>query len=153
MHSVRSSRSSASSTRSCSARPEIYTYYFERQGVIQNALYDEIGAIKLLAEATELLAARYEPLRARRTELLGILRAQACALLSCGLSVDVRLLSRSSLGALTLLDALESGVAADGSRGVRWLAAEAVRTISAARSTRAVRSPPSCRSSRRSHSA
>ena len=122
---------------------QIYTYYFQRQGVIQDALYQEIGALKLLAEATELLASRYEAIAERRQELVEILHSQAKALLARGLSAEVRLQSRSSLEMLTLLDALEDGckTSRDGgtisaSEDVRRLCVEAVHGASTARSTR-----------------
>ena len=123
---------------------QIYTYYFQRQGVIQDALYQEIGALKLLAEATELLAGRYGAIAERREELVEVLHSQAKALLARGLSAEVRLQSRSSLEMLTLLDALEEGCktsrdtggTTSASEDVRRLCVEAVHGASTARSTR-----------------
>jgi hypothetical protein len=40
---------------------QIYEYYFNRQGVIQDALYQEISALSLLAEVTDFLADRCAP--------------------------------------------------------------------------------------------
>lgn len=37
---------------------QIYEYYFNRQGVIQDALYQEISALSLLSEVTDFLADR-----------------------------------------------------------------------------------------------
>ena len=42
---------------------QIYEYYFNRQGVIQDALYQEISALGLLSEVTDFLAARCAPTR------------------------------------------------------------------------------------------
>ena len=46
---------------------QIYEYYFNRQGVIQDALYQEISALSLLSEVTDFLADRCAsaPLSAR----------------------------------------------------------------------------------------
>ena len=46
---------------------QIYEYYFNRQGVIQDALYQEISALGLLSEVTDFLAARcvHPPVRVR----------------------------------------------------------------------------------------
>ena len=116
---------------------QIYGYYFDRQGIIQDALYEEVGALKLLSEITELLSDKHVPIAARRAELVSVLHAQASALLERGLSTDARMLSRSSKGCLMLLEALESGTeGADGGREVCRLARGAVQTISAARSKR-----------------
>ena len=126
---------------------QIYSYYFARQGVIQDCLYQELAALKTLSEAIELLAERYVPIAQRRTELLEILLTQARALLACGFTPEVRLLSRSSAELLTLLDVLEEGCsgasgsrarsgARSGSHDVRRLCTNAVESIWSARSTR-----------------
>ena len=147
-------------------RGQIYTYYFDRQGVIQDALYEEIGALKLLSEATEVLGNRHPHIAEQRHKLTAILRAQAVELLDRGFKADVSLLCRSSLGTLTLLDALEEGCdegsssqvessrgsssqvessrgsssqvesTRGSSSGVRWIAMRAVEQIATARSKR-----------------
>ena len=114
---------------------QIYSYYFDRQGAIQDALYQEVGAIKLLDETTCVLAERHPQVAERRKEMQAIVAAQATQLLELGLSSEVTLLTRSQLETIRLLDAMESASGGQ-SRSVCNLAEQAISTISAARSER-----------------
>ena len=71
----------------------------------------------------------------QQAELRAILHAQATQLLQSGLSIDVRLQSRSSLELLQLIETLEHGTGS-GSAAVLRTASRAVSTISQVRSQR-----------------
>jgi len=78
---------------------------------------------------------RHDPIAKQQAELRAILHAQATQLLQSGLSIDVRLQSRSSLELLQLIETLEHGTGS-GSAAVLRTASRAVSTISQVRSQR-----------------
>ena len=55
---------------------QIYGYYFDRQGGIQDALYDELSALALLTEVTECLADKYPAIAEKRSGLFGAILEQ-----------------------------------------------------------------------------
>ena len=86
---------------------QIYGYYFDRQGAIQDALYDELSALSSLKDTTLFLSDKYPAIP--RGRLMGILHDQAVFLLTYGLRSEVRLQSRSTRELLVIIDQLEAG--------------------------------------------
>ncbi len=85
---------------------QTYGYYFDRQGVIQDALYQEIGCIQELAAALDALCDRYPDID--RAESYSALHAHASSLLTRGFVATTTLEGEADPRRLiALLDALD----------------------------------------------
>ena len=86
---------------------QTYGYYFDRQGVIQDALYQEIGCIQELAAALDALCDRYPDID--RAESYSALHAHASSLLNRGFVATTTLEGEVDTRRLVaLLDALDA---------------------------------------------
>ena len=120
---------------------QIYSYYFDRQGVIQDAIFEESAQIKALQGCVEVVADRYAPVQ--RAAWLGVLQAHATELLATGFDGSVKNDERSMTPLVALVDALEratpgGNVAAAGpsSSALLRLASDSVGRVASARSRR-----------------
>ena len=92
---------------------QVYSYYFDRQGQIQDALYQETAALRTLYEASSLLTERCDKLQpADRREMLAILHRVSSDTLQTAFDEILYNEERSTRPLLALLGTLE--VAANG---------------------------------------
>lgn len=126
---------------------QIYAYYFERQASIQDAIFEEASALRLLMECAECVATA-RPASVRRPRLLGVLSEHVAAVRGDAFDASTRDDERSTMPLVRLLGELEgkgadaasagAGAAPEGAgcaETVR-LARVAVGRVGAARATR-----------------
>jgi hypothetical protein len=115
---------------------QIYAYYFDRQGNIQTAIFDEVASLRALHACVEVATtsvARRAPPSHSREHLLGILHAHTSNILHYGFDGGMRH-GRSPKPLVMLLPALEASRAAGAS--VLQLARESVTRVHQARARR-----------------
>lgn len=112
---------------------QIYTYYFDRQGTIQDKLYAETQAARDLAEAVDAVSRRTRALRgARRDAALAVLQRHGERLLATGFSAEAAHDDQEDLRSLlSVVEALDA--AAPGDAGMARVAASAYERAAAAR--------------------